>query len=302
MMTTELVKAYSYDKDKALSVFDQLDVSETTRADYKARLPYFMGYIETNGLDHNAYLNFKRHLAKRTDIAVATKNKHLATASVFLKELHRAGVIPVDLTLNVKGFTQNKKHKRDGLNDQEISKLSEHIKELPTTKGNTRIKALLSLLALQGLRQVEITRLNVNDIDLVANKAFVTGKGVQDKEPVDLHPDTTKALKEYMEKNKIRDGALFVSISNRAKDQRLTTRGLRLIVKNFMLPLEIDRCVHGFRHFFTTRLIKVYKGDLLDVARYTRHKSLEMLQVYNDSVKSEADLPRYYQAFEGVSF
>jgi hypothetical protein len=49
-------------------------------------------------------------------------------------------------------------------------------------------------------------------------------------------------------------------------------------------------------------LIKSYKGDLLEVARYTRHSGLEMLQVYNDSIKKEADLPRFYGAFEGVSF
>jgi len=41
---------------------------------------------------------------------------------------------------------------------------------------------------------------------------------------------------------------------------------------------------------------------LLEVAQYTRHKSLEMLQVYNDNIKRQADLPRYYEAFSGVSF
>jgi len=302
MQDTGLVKTYSYDKEKALAVFDNLDIAETTRADYKARVAYFMDYIARSGLDHNACLSFKRHLAQRTDIAVATKNKYLATARVFLKELHRTGLLPVDITLNIKGFTQNKKHKRDGLNDQEVAKLSERVKSLPATKENARLKAMLSLLALQGLRQVEICRLNVADLDLVAQRAFVVGKGAQDKQPIDLHPDTTKALKEYLARNRVRDGALFVSESNRAKSQRLTTRGLRLIVKDFMHELDIDRCVHGFRHFFTTRLIKTYRGDLLDVARYTRHRSLEMLQVYNDSIKSEADLPRYYSAFEGVSF
>jgi len=54
------------------------------------------------------------------------------------------------------------------------------------------------------------------------------------------------------------------------------------------------------RHYFTTRLIKTYKGDLLEVRQYTRHSSLEMLQIYNDSIKQQADLPRFYSAFEGV--
>ena len=43
-------------------------------------------------------------------------------------------------------------------------------------------------------------------------------------------------------------------------------------------------------------------GDLLEVARYTRHKTLEMLTVYNDNIKQKADLPRYYKAFGEVKF
>ena len=42
------------------------------------------------------------------------------------------------------------------------------------------------------------------------------------------------------------------------------------------------------------------KGDLLTVAHYTRHRNLEMLQVYNDQLNAEQDLPRYIEAFEGV--
>ena len=48
--------------------------------------------------------------------------------------------------------------------------------------------------------------------------------------------------------------------------------------------------------------IKNYKGDLLRVAQYTRHRSLEMLQIYNDNIKMEADLPNYYRTFSEVNF
>ena len=73
-------------------------------------------------------------------------------------------------------------------------------------------------------------------------------------------------------------------------------------MKQILKELGIEKTTHGFRHFFTTTLIKTYKGDLLEVAQYTRHKGLEMLQVYNDNIKKEADLPRFYKAFKGVSF
>lgn len=286
----------------AEQVFGLLDVSETTRTDYKYRIGLFMDFVRERGVNRNSYLEFKRYLTDRTDLSVATKNKYLATAKVFLKELNRQGVLPADITQNIKTFSQNKKHKRDGLNDEEISRLAEQMGNLSATPQNTRLRAILSLLALQGLRQVEIIRLDVKDLDLVRKTAYVQGKGQDDKEPVDLHPETVKALKDYLKANKIADGALFTSQSNNNRNKRLTTRAVRDIVKQTLNELGIDKTTHGFRHYFTTKLIKTYRGDLLEVAQYTRHRSLEMLQVYNDNIKKQADLPRYYETFEGVSF
>jgi len=289
-------------RDRASKVFDLIDISETTRQDYKYRIGLFLDFTQERGLNRNSFLEFKRYLSDRTDLAVSTKNKYLATAKIFLKEANRLGYLPTDITQNIKTFSQNKKHKRDGLNDGEVEKLTNTLKDLPTNPQNTRLKAILSLLVFQGLRQVEVTRLDVKDIDFVSRVAFIQGKGRDDKEPIYLHPETIRALQEYLKTNKIADGALFTSRSNNNRNKRLTTRALRLLVKDILNELGIDKSTHGFRHYFTTTLIKTYKGDLLEVAQYTRHKSLEMLQVYNDNIKREADLPRFYGAFNGISF
>ena len=287
---------------KAKQAFDLLDVSETTREDYKYRIGLFLDFTHNEGFNANSFLEFKRYLADRTDLSVSTKNKYLATAKIFLKEANRQGALPADITQNIKTFSQNKKHKRDGLNDDEIKVLADSMQGLPETPQNARLKAIIRLLALQGLRQIEITRLDIKDIDFISQTALIQGKGRDDKEPISLHPETIKALQHYLRSNKIADGALFTSRSNNHKNQRLTTRAIRQIVKQTLNSLGINKTTHGFRHYFTTKLIKTYKGDLLDVAGYTRHRSLEMLQVYNDNIKHKADLPRYYGAFSGVKF
>ncbi len=289
-------------RTKANQIFDLLDINETTRMDYKYRIGIFLEYVQGQGFDRDVFLSFKRILAKRIDISIATKNKYLATARIFLKELNRQGVIPVDVTQNVKVFQQSKKHKKAGLDESEISLLADKMRQLPCTPSNTRLKAVLSLLALQGLRQIEIVRLDVQDIDFVSKKAYVQGKGKDDREAIDLHPETIKSLREYLDTNKIADGALFQCQSNNAKNHRLTTRAIRLMVKDILGRLGINKSAHGFRHYFTTKLLKTYKGDLLEVSQYTRHKSLEMLQVYNDRIKKEQDLPRYYETFSEVKF
>ena len=289
-------------KDKVENVFDALDVADNTRNEYKRRIKLFFDFLQSRPFNCDSFLQFKQYLKNRNNLTVSTKSKYFITAKIFLKELNRQGILPADITQNIKTFSQSKKHKKDGLNDLEIQKVVSRIKGLKSIPQNTRLKAIFSLLIFQGLRQIEICRLDVKDLDLINNIAFIQGKGQDDKESVDLHPETAIALDGYLKSNIIKDGALFTSASNHCRNQRLTTKTIRTLVKDILRGLEIQKSTHGFRHFFTSKLIKAYKGDLLEVGRYTRHRSLEMLQVYNDNINRQADLPRFYKTFSGISF
>jgi len=289
-------------ENKIKRIFDSLDVSENTRIEYAYFAKLFLSFIKERGFNNQSFLEYKRSLSDRTDFSVSTKNKYLTTARILLKELNRIGALPVDITHNVKTFSQSKKHKRVGLNKEEVDLVMDRVNSFPHSPKNTRLKAILSLLILQGFRQCELVRLDVKDIDLANKIVFIRGKGQDDKESVDLHPQTIKALEDYLKTNKIADGAIFTSWSNNNRGNRMTTKALRQIVKEILGALKIHKFVHGFRHYFTTTLLKAYKGDLLQVSRYTRHKNLETLQVYDDSIKQKADLPRYYRAFGEIRF
>lgn len=282
------------------NILNSLDVSANTLNEYKTRLDLFFSFLDNNQLNANTFLNFKRYLAERTDLTISTKNKYLISARVFLKEAYKKGHIKVDITQNVKGFQQSKKHKREGLNQSEIDKILQYFNEQKESETILRAKAIFSLLIFQGLRQIEIIRLDVQDLELANMRLHVQGKGRDDKEPIDLHPQTAKALKIYCDICKIRDGVLFPCCSNRAIGKRLTTRGLRQFVSNVLKELSIDKTVHGFRHYFTTKLIKEF-GNLNKVLRYTRHRSLEMLQVYDDDMLGKEDLPKFYNAFNSLA-
>lgn len=279
-------------------ILNRLDIAESSKLDYQNRISSFVAFVDNNGLNRDSFISFKQYLAKRNDLGVSSKNKQLTVARILLKELHRLGLIPVDITSSVKSFKQSKKHKVTGLTQAEIGSLLDYLSQLPPTPQNLRIKTILSLLTLQGLRQVELIRLDVSDLDLVAKTALILSKGRDDKELIDLHPSTVRTLQNYLQLNKVADGALFVSNSNHARNTRLTTRTIRRLVKDVFKQVGIDKNTHGLRHYFTTQLIQTYKSDLLEVARYTRHRSLEMLQVYDDSVKRKQDLPRYYNTFK----
>lgn len=275
-------------------MFAGLDVRPNTQYEYGKRINHFLKYLEAHQLSINSLLEYKRHLAE-TDMAVATKNKYLTCARVFLRECYRHGLLMKDITVNVKNFEQSKKHKVDGLSEAEAKQLCEWM----GVSGTPRLNAMLSLLLFQGFRQVEVCRLQAKDIDLASGTIWVLGKGKDDKEKVYLHSYTTQALKQYLMIAGLQpNDRLFTSMSRKSRSQALTERGLRGIVLGVFEQLGIEKSVHGLRHYFTTRLIQHMPGELITVSRFTRHSSLEMLQVYNDSVMSKDDVSRFNLAFD----
>lgn len=266
---------------KAKTLFDALDISVATRNDYKSRIHLFIGFVKKYGLNRDTFLEFKQYLAERNNLSVATKSKYFTTARVFLKELNRQGYLGTDITQNIKGFSQVKKHRRAGFSEEEVSKIMNQLDQIKLNSRNIRLKAFITLLAFQGLRQIEITRLNVEDIDLVNNTALVQGKGRDDKELIHLHPQTSQALLRHIVDNNVKSGALFTSLGNKTS-HRIKTVTIRREVKRLIKPLGIEKTPHGFRHFYVTTLLK--NLPMRDVRKFSRHSSLEMLIVYDDEI------------------
>lgn len=292
---TEIVKKHP--EERARDIINSLDISEATRQDYLYRIPEFIAFIKKHGISFNTFLEYKRLLHKRTDIKISTKNKYLQSARIFLKELHRQGLLPVDLTANIHGWTQDKKHKKDGFNEKEIKSIVEKLNNLPETKKNIRLKAIFALLTFQGLRQIEITRLDVEDIDLQAHTALIQGKGKSDKELIYLHPETVQALQRHIKGNKVGSGALFKGLGNR-KSERITTMTVKREIQPLLTQLNITKSVHGFRHFFITSLLQ--KLDVRDVRKFSRHSNLEMLIVYDDELDTKHKADEAFTCFQGL--
>ncbi len=266
------------------NIFDTLDIAESTKQDYLARLPRFITFTQTSGIDRDLLLRYKQSLRDDVSLGVSAKNKLLTTARITLRELYRQGKFALDLSVGVKSFQQSNKHKVMGLNTEEVEKICQHLQTLDNSFKNTRLKIIVALLLFQGLRQVEICRLDVKDIDLVNNRIYVVGKGKLDSDPIHIHPETKKMLTQYLRQSQVKHGALFTHLNRQSTGQRLSTRGLRMIFQDLLKELKIERTTHGTRHFYTTELIKHFKSDLTTVAKFTRHANIEMLQVYNDEI------------------
>lgn len=285
--------------DALLGLLSGLDVRRETLRDYRYRLASFVAFVSGRGrFDHNVLIDYKKTLAEQ-DCSVATKNKMLTAAKRLTYLLYASGIIDRDISGTAKCFQQSKVHKKQGLTEEEQIRIVHWINRNP---DKVRERALIYLLLFQGLRQAEVCNLHYYDVDFKQNYLHVLGKGRDDKEPLIMQEDVRRTLKEYIERNpsESTNGFLFTSERRQSQDGGLTTRGLAVIIKGIFEELDIDRNVHAFRHSFTTTLVKKLP-NLLEVAQLTRHRSVEMLQVYNDELKTEERTMKLNAAFSGLS-
>lgn len=83
------------------------------------------------------------------------------------------------------------------------------------------------------------------------------------------------------------------------KTERLSTMTIKREVGELLTELGIEKTVHGFRHFYVTELLKTM--DARDVRKFSRHRSLEMLMIYDDEVSVQAKAQHVFTAMEKFS-
>ncbi len=170
-------------------------------------------------------------------------------------------------------------------NDEKNKKRKLTEKNLDITKLKIlRDKAILELLFSTGLRVSELCALT-RDIDLSTDEMSVKGKG--GKIRVVFISDVAKnALKDYLNKRKDMDNALFVKFSknrkgNQKEDLALSRRSVERIVKQYALKAGISKKVtpHVIRHVFATDLLS-NGADLRSVQALLGHANIGTTQIY----------------------
>jgi len=135
----------------------------------------------------------------------------------------------------------------------------------------TRDRAIISLMAIHGLRRVEAHRLDHEhvtwpdsevDFESAPARLLVHGKGKKQR-TIYLRRDTWRALRVYIEakvkKGLPLTGALFVAVGNFAGGNRLSRNGLNLVVDRYLEPLALKRdgvSCHALRHTHATEAVK----------------------------------------------
>lgn len=231
-------------------------------------------------------LSYKAVLSGR-GLAPATINRRLAALKSLVKLARVVGLC--SFMLEVGGVEVETLRDTRGPGEDGVKKLLASL-EGKTDKKSLRDTAMIYLMYGQALRRAEVCSLNMEHVEGDGGGLWIMGKGRKQRQRVTLHPRVSEALKKWKEVRGEASGSepLFIALDPKAYGMRLAGDGLGRLIKKDGKKAGIVVRPHGLRHAAITRALDATNGDLRKVRSYSRHKSLDMLLVYDDARKDFA--------------
>lgn len=266
-----------------------LDVMPKTKETYLYNLKPFFSFLRDNSITQPtretvlAYRDFLKETKKPS-----TVQAYLAVVRVFFDFTETQGLYP-NIAKRVKGAKVSKEFKKDYLTVDQLKEVVAPIDQ--TTESGARDFAIVSLMAVCGLRTVEVSRANIEDLKPLGGKTvlFVQGKGQEEKSAFVIVPQAVeKAIRTYLTKRgkAEQDAPLFASTSNNNKGGRLTTVSVSNIAKQAMVSAGFASerlTAHSLRHSAITNAI-LAGNSLQDTQSFARHANIATTMIYNHSV------------------
>lgn len=259
-----------------------VDVSDLTRRRYLRWVGFFLSFLAGRPATAAALSAWRVDLLSRCQ--PSTVRAYLVAVRLFFGWLHRRHGFD-DISAESKSVRLTQGHKRGFLTESQARALI----NLPNhTQADLRDSVMIALMLVGGLRTIEISRANVEDISKVGacRVLFLQGKGRQDRDEYIKLPNVVcNLLDRYV--TTLDTAALFPSLSNNHKGQRLTTRAIRAIVKRRLLAVGIDDpriTAHSLRHTAAT-LALLHGADVRAVQQMLRHKSVNTTLIYAHDIE-----------------
>ena len=263
------------------------DVSEKSVKTYNKAIRRFFVYLKDNGIVSPTADDIYewRDLMKTESKSAATINLYLTATKLFFKFLNQRNIYNIDIS-HVKGCKLTTEHKRDALTAEQGRTV---LKSFDTTKlAGLRDKAMTALMMTCGLRTIEVSRANIEDLVKTYGRTalFVQGKGRNDRRECVMIPAPIEAMiREYLEARGTVDAKapLFAGIGNRNKGRRLTTDTIGRIVKASFKNVGLNSkrlTAHSLRHSAATQML-LAGVELTQVQAVLRHRNINTTLIYS---------------------
>lgn len=269
-----------------------LDVAPRTVQTYSGSLRQFIKWLKAHQIEQPTradVLAYRDELRQR--VKPATVQSYIAAVRLFFQWTATAGIYP-NIADHVKGAKIEPGHKKDYLGAAQIKAVLRSI-DTGTARGK-RDYALFALMVTGGLRDIEASRANIEDLRQRSGQTvlYLQGKGREERtEYIKVVPEVEQALREYLKTRQQPSGKapLFVSLSNNSRGQRLSARSISGLIKKRLVSAgyNSDRLTaHSLRHSAVT--LSLLGGlPLEEVQQFARHRNLSTTQIYAHNLSRE---------------
>ena len=265
---------------------------DTTKETYRKALREFSkwaGGAKPEGLGPDDIQRYKDYILSK-NLSPTSMSAYLTAVRRFYDYLVSKGMMAENPARKIKGAARPEKHLTPPLTRGELERLLASVDD--ASPLGKRDKAILILMALAGLSEIEIVRADLGDVVLKEGKTaiYVQGKNKDKKdEYVTLNPAASEALHDYIRARGGSPGGepLFWGIGNRAAGVRITTRGVRARVNHYLAVSGLRRKgikPLSLRH--TAALLAIAEGATVsDIKRMMHLKTTESALVYFEEAK-----------------
>lgn len=272
------------DSDLLKRFLNYIDASPKTIQTYTRGLKQFFKYMYEQSITQpkrEDVLAFRNNLKALGRKPTTIKN-YIVAVRLFFQWTNQEGLYP-NIADKIKGAKIDQAHKKDYLTTEQIKDVLDHI-DTQTVTG-ARDYAVIVLMVTGGLRTIEVSRANMEDVRNVGDSPalYIQGKGKEEKtDYVKLPLQVFKAIGRYREMLDEQHQALFVSTSNNNKGKSLTTRTISGIVKTrFRNAGYVSErlTAHSLRHTAGT-LNLLNGGTLEETQQLLRHSNINTTMIY----------------------
>lgn len=217
-------------------------------------------------------------------LSPATVGRRLAAIRSMIKLARLLGMVP--WILDVRSPRLEVYRDTRGPGDDTFKAMMSIIVERKDHKG-IRDVAILHLLHDLALRRGEVVGLDLEDMDRKEKTLAILGKGRTSKETLSLPNPTFSALESWIRVRPAGDGPLFVSLDPRTSGHRLTDQGVYKMIRALGEKVGVKVRPHGIRHLAVTKALDRTGGDVRKVQRFSRHRSIQTVLIYDDHRRDE---------------
>lgn len=267
-----------------------LDAAPKTIESYTRALKQLYYYFSLKGItrpQREDIIAYKEELIAQGYKPTTIQN-YITAAKVFFTWTAQAGYYP-NIAEHIKGAKLDREHKKDYLTSRQVKEILGSIEQ--NTPQGLRDYAILALMVTGGLRDIEVSRANIEDLRTAGESTvlYIQGKGRQEKtDYIKISEPVEKAIRAYLKSrgNAAEAEPLFTSLSNNSKGGRLSTRAISGIVKTRLINAGFNSArltAHSLRHTAVTLSLLAGK-NIAEVQQFARHANITTTMIYNHAL------------------